>query len=95
MTKENRISRYLIGAEIDGEIDYKIVFTKHAVNYRHDFFAGNIPRKPDFIVELPDTAKGLEKFLEKIEGASNFLGINRHPKEEIKLKGVRNGKINS
>jgi len=60
------LSRYLIGAEIDGEIDYKIVYTKHAINYNHDFFADNISRKPDFIIELPTTKSDLEKFLEKI-----------------------------
>ena len=60
-----RLRRYLIGAEIGGEIDYKIVFTKHAIKYNHDFLADNIPRKPDFIIELPTTKSELEQFLEK------------------------------
>ncbi len=62
-----KIYRYLIGAKIGEGIDYKIVSSKNAINYKHLLYGDPVPRKPDFIIKLPDTAKGLEKFLEKIE----------------------------
>ena len=61
-----KIYRYLIGAKIGEGIDYKIVSSKNAINYKHLLYGDPVPRKPDFIIELPTTKSDLEKFLEKI-----------------------------
>jgi len=67
-----RIKRYLIIAVIDNEVDYKIVHNPDAVDSRHEFYCDyGHPRKPDVVIELPTSPRGLELLLKKLEKWKN------------------------
>lgn len=62
-----RAKRYLVIAVINGDADYKITHSLESLDSKHEFFSdyGHL-RKPDYIIELPTSPRGLEIILKEL-----------------------------
>jgi len=65
---EIRHKKYLVVAIINNEVDYKIVHNPDVLDSKQDDFFCDYghPRKPDYIIELPTSPRGLELILKKL-----------------------------